>query len=92
MDTVPALPDFGALQSLPVRTVWSHEAQAFTPWLAANLHRLSDAIGVPLRLMKAKAVGETRIADLLAQDERDGSVVVIENQLETADDAISGRR
>jgi hypothetical protein len=91
MNSVPPLPEFAALQNLPVRAVMAHEAQAFTPWLAANLHRLSDAIDIPMRLLKAKAVSETRIADLLARDERDGSVVVIENQLEAADDAHLGQ-
>jgi hypothetical protein len=91
MNTVAPVPEFAAIESLPVRAVWSHEAQAFTPWLAANLDRLSAAIGVPMRLTKAKVVGQTRIADLLAHDERDGSVVVIENQLETANDAHLGQ-
>jgi hypothetical protein len=86
-----ALPEFAALQSLPVRAVMTHEAQSFTPWLATNLHRLSDVIEVPIRLLRAKAVGETRIADLLARDERDGTVVVIENQIEAADDAHLGQ-
>ena len=91
MNTDPTLPEFTKLESLPVRAVWSHEAQSFTPWLAAHLEGLSAAIGVRLRLVRAKVVGDSRIADLLARDERDGSIVVIENQLETADDAHLGQ-
>ena len=85
MNTSEPLPEFADLESLPIRVVWPHEAQGFTRWLAANLDRLSAVIGVPLRLIEAKAVGGSQIADLLARDERDGSAVVIENQLEASD-------
>ena len=79
------------LESVPVRIVWPHEAQSFTPWLAANLDRLSEAIGVPLCATDGKAIAGTQIADLLARDERDGSTVVIENQLEAGDNAHLGQ-
>jgi len=91
MNTIPSLPEFAELESLPVRRVWAHEPQIFTRWLAQNLDRLADTLGIPLTLLKAKAIGERRIADLLARDERDGSIVVIENQLEAADDAHLGQ-
>jgi hypothetical protein len=39
----------------------------------------------------AKAIGKDRIADLLARDDNDGSLVIIENQLELADDAHLGQ-
>jgi hypothetical protein len=80
-----------ALEYIPLRLAFSHEAQNFTRWITANLRRLSDAIGIPLRLAERKAVGDRRFADLLARDERDGSLVVIENQLEGADDAHLGQ-
>ena len=86
-----AQPILSALETVPVRIVWPHEAQSFTPWLTANLDRLSDAIDVPLCAIDGKAVAGTQIADLLARDERDGSTVVIENQLEAGDNAHLGQ-
>lgn len=35
-------PELGELDPVDVRTVWSHEALDFTPWLSENLQRLSD--------------------------------------------------
>ncbi|RYG86809.1 MAG: DUF4268 domain-containing protein, partial [Alphaproteobacteria bacterium] len=39
---------FGTLSDVTLREAWTHEAHSFTPWLAANLDRLSAAIGIPL--------------------------------------------
>jgi hypothetical protein len=77
--------------SIPLRLVWPLEAQDFTPWLIANLDRLGAALGRTLRALPNKAVGVGRIADLFARDEADGSLVVIENQLEPTDDAHLGQ-
>lgn len=88
MPIVPAVADFG---SLSLRVPWPHEAQHFTTWLRENLGRLSHAIGVPLIGLEGKAVAAGRICDLLARDARDGSSVVIENQLEPSNDEHLGR-
>ena len=32
------------------RTVWSNEAQAFTPWLDEHLDVLGDALGITIEL------------------------------------------
>ncbi len=37
--------EFGELIDVDLREAWPHEANDFTPWLAENLHRLSQAIG-----------------------------------------------
>ena len=68
-----------------IREIWPNEAQDFTPWLANNLDRLSDAIGIPLRLEDTEARLGRFSADILARDSRDGSRVLIENQLERSD-------
>jgi hypothetical protein len=78
-------PAFARLVDIAPRAAWSHEAYAFTPWLADNLERLSEAIGIPLELT-GREVGVGRYsADILASNPSDGAVVLIENQLEPSD-------
>jgi hypothetical protein len=91
MDTSVSSGHNSECEDVPARIIWWNEAHAFTRWLAANLVSLSNAIDVPLALLSSKAVGATRFVDLLAHDERDGSIVVIENQLEPANDAHLGQ-
>lgn len=76
---------FGRLIDLPLRDAWKHEALEFTPWLAENIDHLSDAIGIPLELTGQEVRVDIFAADILARNERDGSVVLIENQLEQTD-------
>ena len=90
-NTSKSVAPYESVTSLPPRLAFPHEPQSFTRWLGKNLDVLSQAIRVPLRLLKARAIGDRRIADLLARDERSGSIVVIENQLEPADDAHLGQ-
>ncbi|MDT0506919.1 hypothetical protein [Novosphingobium sp. MMS21-SN21R] len=76
---------FGTLLDVPLREAWTHEAHRFTPWLAANLDRLSAAIGIPLELTGTEARVGTFSADILARNPADDSIVLIENQLEGSD-------
>ena len=80
-----------ASDNVPLRLIWPLEPQNFTRWLAVNINQLGAALGLALRALPAKAVGAARIADLFARDESDGSLVLIENQLEPADDAHLGQ-
>jgi hypothetical protein len=75
------IPEFGRLQAVSLREAWQHEAHHFTPWLAENLDRLSEAIGVSLELTGTEVAVGAFFADILARDS-EGSVVLIENQLE----------
>lgn len=76
--------ELGRLESANLRKAWPHEAQHFTPWLAENLDRLSEAIGLDLELEGYEVqVGRYR-ADIVANDPSDGTRVLIENQLEDA--------
>lgn len=77
--------DLGKLEMVPVRNAWAHEAGAFTPWLAQNLDRLGDALGIPLEHVQTEAPVATFSADILARNAGDGSTVLIENQLEDSD-------
>lgn len=84
MDDSPGDVEFGKLTDASLRKAWKHEAHDFTPWLAENLERLSEAIGVPLELESTEArVGEFA-GDILATDP-DGQSVLIENQLQWSD-------
>ena len=74
----------GKLERVEVREAWGHEARDFTPWLADNLDLLADELGVELELEATEVqVGPYR-ADIVARNRFDDSVVLIENQLETA--------
>ena len=76
---------FGRLEDLPPRDAWGHEAHAFTPWLAENIDRLGEAVGMELELTGQEVRVERFAADILARDPTDGSAVLIENQLEATD-------
>ena len=73
------------LQPIEVREAWPHEALNFTPWLADNLHVLSDLLGMELELISTEhPVGSFNL-DIYAKDLRSDEVVAIENQLERTD-------
>ena len=76
---------FGSLENVPLRDAWSHEAREFTPWLADNLDRLSEVIGIGLESIQTEAPVEQFSADILAHNPMDDSIVLIENQLEGSD-------
>lgn len=40
--------ELGKLEQVDPRSVWTHEAHDFTPWLLANADRLSEALGIDL--------------------------------------------
>lgn len=70
-----------------LRKIWADEAKHFTPWLSEseNLKILSRSLGLDLELQYTeKKVGPYR-ADVLCKNKIDGSVVVIENQIERTD-------
>ena len=82
---------FGLLEPVALRAAWPHEARGFTPWLAENIGRLSDAIGIPLEVTGAEVAVGTFSADLLARNTKDGSIALIENQLEEGDHSHLGQ-
>lgn len=83
--TTRSLPILGRLVDAPVREAFAHEALDMTPWLAANLDRISDAIGVTLEDPDTEVPVEGFAADILAHDPAGDRKVLIENQLEGSD-------
>ena len=77
--------EFGELEQVNLRDVWGHEANDFTPWLAANMERLSKAVGVPMELEGIEVAVEQFSADIVARNLADDSRILIENQLERSD-------
>jgi hypothetical protein len=79
--------NLGRLQQIDLRKVWLSEPGHFTPWLAGeeNLALLADTLGMDLELeAQEKDVGPFR-ADIVCKDTTDGTLVLIENQLEKTD-------
>lgn len=79
-------PRFGVLQRVSASSAsgWTHEAHDFTPWLAQNLDRLSEALGLALELREREhAVGRYSL-DLLLTDATE-RVVIVENQFGQTD-------
>ena len=77
--------NFGELKKIPLREIWSHEANDFTPWLASNIEALGDALGLELEIKNSEVpVGEFYL-DILAKDLRSSKNVIIENQLTQTD-------
>lgn len=77
--------DLGHLEDVAVRQAWAHEALGFTPWLAANLDRLGEALGLKLEHVDSEVAVTRFAADILAHTVPDGRAVLIENQLEVSD-------
>ena len=82
--------DFSKLTDVSLRTAWPHEAHDFTPWLAENLDRLSEAIGVDLDAETTEAPVGQFAGDILATGP-EGQSVLIENQLESSDHSHLGQ-
>ena len=84
--------DLGRLEQVEnISTVWPHEANDFTPWLAEkeNMDLLSEAVGIPLTLDGTEVYVGGPTLDMLAHT-ADGSAVLIENQYGRSDDTHLG--
>ncbi|MFO1053917.1 MAG: DUF4268 domain-containing protein [Planctomycetota bacterium] len=81
----------GKLVRVDPRTVWSHEAHDFTPWLVENIGLLAEALEMDLEVTEREAdVGDFSV-DILARDLGRDRLVVIENQLEPTNHAHLGQ-
>lgn len=77
--------EFGKIVEVPLRYVWAGEATHFTPWLAANLERVSAALGLELELESTEASAGDFSADIVAKDVATNRRVIIENQYGVTD-------
>ena len=68
----------GQLTEVDIQSVWPHESQDFTPWLAEHLLLLGDAVRLRLELVGTEQSVGAFSADIVA--EGDLGRVVIENQ------------
>jgi hypothetical protein len=74
---------FGKLERVSARAGWPHEALAFTPWLAAHVELLGEAVGLALSLeAREHPVGRYSL-DLLSDET--GRKVIVENQFGQTD-------
>ena len=81
----------GKLARVDPRSVWSHEAHDFTPWLVENIDLLAEALEMDLEVTEREAdVGDFSV-DILARDLGRDRLVVIENQLEPTNHAHLGQ-
>ena len=67
-----------------LRSVWKHEANDFTKWLAKeeNLNTLSEEIGIDIELVSTEAKTGSFSTDILAVEANTNNKIIIENQLE----------
>ena len=73
-----------------LRSVWPHEANDFTKWLAQddNLTLLGDAIDIELELEERESSVGSFSVDIFAKEVGTNRRVIIENQLEDTDHTI----
>ncbi len=69
---------------IDLRTVWPHEANDFTKWLAeeANLEELGNAVSIDIDLEERESSVGSFNVDLFATESGSGRKIIIENQLE----------
>ncbi len=77
--------EFGVVNSVPLKDLWSGEATHFTPWLAQNLDVLAERLGMDLELEGTEASAGDFSADIIARDLSTNHLVVIENQFGNTD-------
>jgi hypothetical protein len=79
------MPDLGILKKVDPRLLWKNEERDFTPWIAENIDRLSQVIGIPFVIDQTeKRVGAYEL-DVFGHVEGSDAPVIIENQLTQTD-------
>ena len=68
------------------RSIWPNEARDFTPWLAANIDRLTKVLPFDLESIQIETEVNGGYVDITATVVGSDTRVIIENQLEDSDD------
>ena len=68
------------------RSIWPNEARDFTPWLAANIHRLTRNLPFDLASVQIERELDGGYVDIAAMVNDTDTRVVVENQLGDTDD------
>jgi len=71
---------FGKIKKVKITDIWQNEPRYFTPWLAENIGKLGEALGMELESKEIEVPVGGFSLDLLAKDLGSGRSVVIENQ------------
>ncbi len=87
------IPKFSRLKRVPLREHFPNEPRNFTPWLAENIDRLSEALDLDLEVTDTEYPVGNLSLDLLAKakDDTSSKTVIIENQLGGADHSHLGQ-
>jgi hypothetical protein len=73
------------LKKVDLREEWADEETDFTPWMAANIEKIEEVLGMELEVKDTeKSVGSFK-ADILAEETNTEKEIVIENQLGKSD-------
>ena len=72
----------GALEYVDPHKIWINEPAGFTPWLAENLGRLGEALGLDLELLQMESSVGDFSCDIEAREAGTNRPVIIENQLD----------
>lgn len=77
--------DISRVEFVPLREVWPHEAQDFTPWLLKNPDVLAECLGFEIEFQTNEySIGSFSL-DLLGVNSSDGTPLIVENQLDKTD-------
>jgi len=77
--------ELGEIEVLSLREIWKHEEKDFTPWIAENISKVSELIGVPIVIEQTEQKVGNYELDIYGKVEGKDSVVIIENQLNPTD-------
>ena len=79
--------NIGKLEAVPVRDLWAHEQYDFSSWLAKeeNLSILGEDLGIAFTGIETEQFVGAYRCDIVAKDDNnEGKIVIIENQLESS--------
>ena len=78
--------DLEDVEEVDPRSIWQNEARDFTPWLAANIDRITKNLSFDLESIQIETEVNGGYVDITASVAGSKTRVIIENQLEETDD------